>query len=610
MVEQSARGPIGYYRETVPSFDTPAYEGERYEVMAPDTLDWQDRALLAVNGLSGPTDPKADYEVWWRVLIRGDRPIMLHDNNDQVQNEMQRSLVLMRLMSGSDLNEEVDRAWMKMLLHMQGPDGLLYYPMRGRPWQRIGLDSPQYGGLPEGDHITGPLNNGVILAAIALYYLRSGNEIWKDLGMGVVDGLSRLGVDRGDYIYYPKGMYGLGEVSDPAAPMSHDADRNHPMGWMAQGLMHFARATGHEPAMTLAGKMIRALRFHAKMYADDGEWLPDNPLRRSSIHFHMHSYPLVGMLEHALATGDREMVEFVRVGYECGKDYGETLTGFFPENVRTARPQTSELCEVADMIALGLKLSSAGVGDYWDDADRWIRNIFAEGQLTRYDWMYRVGGGKELTPGGEIYCTDERVGERNIGAFAGWPAPNDFFGARHNGHHNVFMHCCTATATRTLYYIWQHGLNYEDGRLKVNLLMNRASRWADVDSHIPYQGQVDVKIKRSCDLSVRIPEWVTPAEVRAQVNGADRQVLWDGRFCVVGHVAPPDTVTLSFPIAERSDTIWAEKKRYTIVRKGNDVVAIDPPGRYAPLYQRSHYRQDTTRWRKVQRYVPAHLVDW
>ena len=42
------------------------------------------------------------------------------------------------------------------------------------------------------------------------------------------------------------------------------------------------------------------------------------------------------------------------------------------------------------MITLALNLSEAGAGDYWDDADRWIRNMFAEGQLTSTDWIYRI----------------------------------------------------------------------------------------------------------------------------------------------------------------------------------------------------------------------------
>ena len=35
--EWEAGDPIGYVRAEIPEFDVPAYEGERYEVMAPDT---------------------------------------------------------------------------------------------------------------------------------------------------------------------------------------------------------------------------------------------------------------------------------------------------------------------------------------------------------------------------------------------------------------------------------------------------------------------------------------------------------------------------------------------------------------------------------------------
>lgn len=51
-------------------------------------------------------------------------------------------------------------------------------------------------------------------------------------------------------------------------------------------------------------------------------------------------------------------------------------------------------------------------------------------------------------------------------------------------------------------------LEYDAGKLSVNLLLNRASPWADVDSYIPFEGQADVRIKQACELQVHIPEWV------------------------------------------------------------------------------------------------------
>ena len=405
-------------------------------------------------------------------------------------------------------------------------------------------------------------------------------------------------------------MYALGEISDQAAPIPEHAYRNMALGWMAQGILQFARVTGYEPAMTLASKLIRFVRHYAGMYDDEGNWLPDNSSQSMSTHFHAHTYPLIGMLEYALLTGDQSLVDFVQRGYEFGKAHGETMMGFFPEHLRTARPETSELCEVGDMIGLALKMSAAGVGDYWDDADRWIRNMFAEGQLRRYDWMYRVGAGQPHAPIDELNQTDERVGERNIGAFAGWPAPNDFFGARENGHGNIFMHCCTANCSRTIYYIWEHILHQVDGTLRVNLLLNRASPWADVESYIPYEGRVDVKIKRACDLSVRIPEWVSPGETTCEVNGDERSLGWKGRYALVGALKPGDVAAVTFPIEERTDTVIVEKDRYTLVRKGNEVVVIDPPGRYAPLYQRDHYRENQVRWRMARRFVAKEAIHW
>jgi len=49
-----------------------------------------------------------------------------------------------------------------------------------------------------------------------------------------------------------------------------------------------------------------------------------------------------------------------------------------------------ETSQLSDMIAIALRLSEGGVGDYWDDADRWSRNHLAEAQLTKIDWIGRL----------------------------------------------------------------------------------------------------------------------------------------------------------------------------------------------------------------------------
>ena len=81
-LQTNPRPPIGYVRDRIPEFDVPTYAGVRYEAVVPDTLDLQERAAQAVNALTEPTDPNADYELYWRVFLGHSPAMMQHDLND------------------------------------------------------------------------------------------------------------------------------------------------------------------------------------------------------------------------------------------------------------------------------------------------------------------------------------------------------------------------------------------------------------------------------------------------------------------------------------------------------------------------------------------------
>ena len=70
------------------------------------------------------------------------------------------------------------------------------------------------------------------------------------------------------------------------------------------------------------------------------------------------------------------------------------------------------------------------------------------------------------------------------------------------------------------------------------------------------------------------------------------------------------TIELTFPISERVEDVHIQKQRYILTIRGNDVVDIDPPGRYGPYYERDHYREDATRWKQVERLVTDEIVYW
>lgn len=178
---------------------------------------------------------------------------------------------------------------------------------------------------------------------------------------------------------------------------------------------------------------------------------------------------------------------------------------------------------------------------------------------------------------------------------------------------NGIMHYCTGNASRTIYYVWENILHFKDGKLSVNLLLNRASIWAEVDSYIPYEGRVDIKIKQSCkNLLVRIPEWIEnkSEKVICTVNNQIRELKWENRYVNAGEVNQGDEVTVSFPIQERTVKEFIGDKLYTLVIKGNTVVFINPPGKNCPLYQRNHYRENKVRWRKITRFVSKENIKY
>lgn len=164
-----------------------------------------------------------------------------------------------------------------------------------------------------------------------------------------------------------------------------------------------------------------------------------------------------------------------------------------------------------------------------------------------------------------------------------------------------------------MYYIWQHILTYDQGRLRLNLLLNRASDWADVYSSVPYQGKVEVKVKKLLSaVLVRVPEWVSAnhPEVAVMTTAGNRQFTWEGRYLNLGSANPGEVLTVTFPIPTRTATETIGNVLYTLEIKGNTVISIDPPGKNGPLYERTYFRSKQAPTRKVERFVPEEPIKW
>ena len=614
--DSTPNNSLGYIRPQIPEFKVPPFAGQHYEAMVPDTLDLADRARLAIHAMTENPNPAADYEPFWQVSFVP-KPLMSQNYDaPSIMAKFQESVCLARIMCGSEQNLHVDRCWMEATLKKQGSDGLLYMPVRGRPWA-YRMNSRNYARGARVDkrktQILYPYMNGQLLRTMSLYALRDQGSVWTECIRGVVDGLTKLVVHAGKYAYpWPGPLYAEKEHPPDVQPQFHCHLMG--MGMITFGLLDAYRHTAYEPALALAGKFIAFEKD--VLFTPEAEFLTPMPGARKA-HVHEMARIVHGMMIFALLTNNPDLLAFAVKNYEWARTRMDVLTGYTPnlipcpqwrrQKIRgvmdTARiddyvTESRNGCEVAgltDMIGLALWLSETGLGDYWDDVDRWVRNMLAESQMLDTQWIHHLPGSADVSRKLPPWQTYDRVAERNLGSWPTGAWPNGWFDDDSPSSF-AFVHGDTPTATRALYWVWHRILKYSGDKLAVNLLLNRASKWADVDSYLPYEGRVDIKIKQSVSLSVRIPEWVSPNDVRVQVNATDRNPVWHGRYAGIGTVGPQDTATLTFPIGERIDKVWIEKKQYTLARRGNNVVSIYPHGRYYPFYQGGHFRSGKTQW--------------
>lgn len=153
---------------------------------------------------------------------------------------------------------------------------------------------------------------------------------------------------------------------------------------------------------------------------------PKFPVDRDYPHFYSHVEVLKCLFEWAQVSDDTELMAFVQRGFEYGRKWIDSYIGYVGETIGTQFAETCESDGQPGMIALALQLSAAGVGDYWDDADRWLRNQFAESQMLHADCIERMVERQGLYPLKarprwtqmiEPICyTADRVAERNVGA--------------------------------------------------------------------------------------------------------------------------------------------------------------------------------------------------
>jgi hypothetical protein len=181
------------------------------------------------------------------------------------------------------------------------------------------------------------------------------------------------------------------------------------------------------------------------------------------------------------------------------------------------------------------------------------------------------------------------------------------------------MTCCTSNGTQGLYYAWEAAVRESGDATQVNLLLNRASKILDVDSHLPYEGRVVIRNKAARRLAVHVPSWVSRRQIRADVAGRACPLAWVGNYLLFDNLQPGELVTITFPVKETTARYTVNARTpaeqvYTCTFRAGTLVDIAPrdqsPTSY-PLYQRDHLRQEKAPTKTVERFVaPKVISNW
>jgi hypothetical protein len=505
-----------------------------------------ERGNHALNGLIGTLDWETVPEFYFRTVLAP--PTFVHDaiSFAACGPKYWEALVMMRAMTDSQVHRDMQERYKQYMLSCIEEDGLFYCKIGPqRPWDK---SSPEdYANI---------YGQGRMIRALLAQYDYDGNPEWLARAHKIENKLAEIAIAKNDYIYYPN-QPGYGDVfsypksgykvSGPlTGPEANRADDYFgiPMylGGTILPLVRLAETSQDEKSLELAAKLTRYLLLpesgwmpreytHGLTPADHGEYRG---------HFHGHVMALRGILACGVATNNVGMKEFARDGYEFSRNLGIGPLGWFEE---IAGKHSHETCCLADMVSLAIRLSEAGLGDYWDDVDGYVRNHLTEGQFIDLEKM--KGMNSNLT------ADQENLLERSIGTYCGWGNPIALS--------PVLQNCCMANGAQSLYSAWDSIVKFQDATATVNLLLNRASPWLDVESWLPYQGKVVLRNKQARRIFVRVPQWVDRHKIDCRLDGESTAPRFLGNYLLLDPVRSSAVVTLTFPVHEEVRTFTLDE---------------------------------------------------
>ncbi len=502
----------------------------------------------------------------------------------------------MRDITGSDRGREVEEAF-----HLRIRD---YIDSEGKVWSHIGcynenLTEAVYNDQDNVIHIWGATK---ILKSLSEDYARNKNQDTLELARKVMKALKKLTTwDEQGRCYFPGGMGALNHdlTIVPNFWNKHPAPIVEPLVtyWLSTG-----DEEGLEFAIAYTEGMIHNIQPGGIQFMKDGsvDYGPGNP------HSHATMHAVWGVAHLGSVLGETRYVEFSKKVWDW-MNSRSTGTGWFP-----AMPDNcNETCLISDMISIACLIGKSGYPEYYDYAERFMRNYIHNLQFI-------------VTPEFEEYYRqlNMHAGEKNIqnalnelrkfqGGIIGGSGLNDYENELLGGVSGFKMFgCCAPEGMRAIYTCWTNTLEYRTDshahspqRLEsisslynpsgvyVNLSFSCDTEWAQVVSHFPREGKLSISAKKTNHYFIRVPHWALASEVKSFVNGVEIAPTWSKQY-IHFDAKVGDELSITYPLISFTQEVgglWGiDAKRPDLVMKfewlGNMVIAADPPTHKTALF--------------------------
>lgn len=607
LVLSAAAGPFD--PDTLIDLQKMKPKGTWEDVTWPDTLDLSDRARIALEGaLTLNPDPAHHYIYAAGFGFQGGlQPMGLEWFHSM---SYLQSIPYARTMSGSEANMDAEAAMMRVHLENLSDDGMLYWPETAD--EKQGTTSYQKNGFS-------------VFTMVLTWYERDKNPAWLDMarlmtknlvhdyppGPGVV--VPHLPVIVEDRAYYPpectfdrkgvvltsgrgKSNYKPGEEPQEDRTGVEQAARWYvttgPIGAVAA--LH--RYTGDTSRLDLAQRLVRFALKPGMWYLGttftpqasiSEEGVPCNEHGMHHGHMTCNVHNMVYLLDYAVVFHDDSLKQIVREGFDYFISNSVKRMGYIFHG--------GETDFTSYYMALGVRLTDAGLGDCWDDIDSIVRNRLVEQQFTDLDVMRKFSGNNPK---------NDLVLKRYLGGFGvalGATLWTTVFGSN------------SQSGPYGMYHAWHAITRFDHGVATVNLFLNRVSPWMNVASWLPYDGKVELTNKQAHTADVRIPGWLELDDVKTSINGVPVEPSRAGHHLIFRKLKPGDVIRLEFDQPESVDQYFvpSNQRKLAIHLRGSTVLDLSPRDHdptVIPMMMREHLKAKKAPMHKVRRFASENIL--